>query len=171
MSLEEIIPFLIFVFWIVRSIITQKRKAEEKRKKPQKAKSEKWLSPTYNEPKPKRRPPIIFEAETPEIDILEELFGKKEKAAPKIQNTVKQPVTKMQSANDMEFAEKRIAQQMKKEYNLQKADFKEEIAKAFEQKQVHKRGKRNILRSKPSITKFNLKKAVIYSEILRRPYE
>lgn len=169
--MEEIIPFLIFVFWIVRSIFTQKRKAEEQRKKAGKTSPEKPFNSDYEEPKPKRRPPIIFEPEEPEIDILEEIFGKKVESKPKPPPSVIQPVAQKKSIRDIELQEKRIALQMKQEYEKEKVDFRKETAKSFEYKQVHKKRKRKLTHSKSMVTNFNLKKAVLYSEILKRPYE
>lgn len=171
MNIEEIIPFLIFVFWIVRSIITQKRKAEEQRKRAPKSAPKNTYSPDYSEPKPKRQPPILFEAEEPEIDILEELFGNKKEKKQVSFEPVNQPVTKTESRREKELKEKKIALQMKREYEKEKLDFKRETAKSFELKQIHVASKSKIARSKSTFGRFDLKKAVIFSEILKRPYE
>ena len=74
------------------------------------------------------------------------------------------------SLKDIELTEKRIADQMKMEYEDGLEKFREQIAKSFARKQVH--NKRRIgSYAKHRITDFNLKKAVIFSEILKRPYE
>jgi len=169
MGPEEIIPFLVFVFYVVRTIMAQKKKAEKQRQNSERNRP----SESYEQQPqaPKRRPPIIFESEEREVDILEELFGEKvEKPAPPKAKPQPIRVDPVNSLKDIELTEKRIADQMKLDYEEGLEKFREQIAKSFARKQVHNKRRRGSY-AKHRITDFNLKKAVIFSEILRRPYE
>ena len=67
---------------------------------------------------PKRRPPIIFEPKNPEIDILEELLGKKEEIVPP---AAPKPIpvrsVKSNALKNIELTEKRMADIMKRNMN------------------------------------------------------
>ncbi|MBT8196857.1 MAG: hypothetical protein HKO56_00205 [Bacteroidia bacterium] len=169
MGVEEIITFLVFVFYIVRTIMAQKNKAEKQRKR---GESTQPIGESNPEPvEPRRRPRDVFESENPEIDILEELFGKKEEkvapSSPKAQPIIAEQV---KSLKDIELTEQRMADKMKLDYEKDMEEFRLQIAKSFARKQIHNKRRRGKYANR-YIKEFDLKKAVIYSEILKRPYE
>ena len=182
MDSQEIITFLIFVFWIVMGLLGQKRKADQRKKQRELQKQQgEQFEPESNKPamqKAKPKPPvIIYDREEPEIDVLEEIFGRSEEPQISPQVPKVKPFTQPASVAGLESIEEKnrkegqIAEKIKQDYEKKMLEFKRDLAKAFEKKKVHKNTGNRGSYAKPVKTNFDLRKAVIYSEILKRPYD